>query len=233
MLTLADVLDARRKRLVVDVLAAALLLAAASASRAETIDTLVRRPDGEPLAGVEVRLYRQSDSLLISSAATNAAGNATVVDTTYVGTARCLSVTGPGSLTFTGCNIDNQTIPCLAAVHCVNNFGASYFFWGSHPTGASLMVVGGPRGYVNPDAGERADISIAKIPAGPGHLKIFTMSGRLVYERDYALLDTVENHFYWSGVTTGGQAVGSGIYVVRLEGPFLKTAPAKIAIVRR
>jgi len=105
--------------------------------------------------------------------------------------------------------------------------GAEYF---KPPWEGWVKIQGGEKGYVNPLKGEKAKIHFAPIGAGKINVKIFTLTGLLVWEISKEVpgrRDVIE----WNCRNKENNVVASGIYVVYVEGPGIK-ATKKVAIVK-
>lgn len=93
-----------------------------------------------------------------------------------------------------------------------------------------VTIQGGGKGYVNPKKGEQAKIHFKASGLGTVKLKIYTTKGTLVWKTSKET-DGSEDCVEWACVNTENSMVGSGIYILYIEGPGIKTTK-KIAIVK-
>jgi hypothetical protein len=83
----------------------------------------------------------------------------------------------------------------------------------------------------NPSLGQKATVKYAV--NGPGHLtvKLYTVTGRYVLTLFEGDVTAGKGSVDWDGRNAGGNSVASGVYVVRADGPGLKTTQ-KIIVVK-
>ncbi|PKN01541.1 MAG: hypothetical protein CVU77_04435 [Elusimicrobia bacterium HGW-Elusimicrobia-1] len=77
------------------------------------------------------------------------------------------------------------------------------------------------RGYFNPATGGAVKINFNAENSGSVEVKIFSSNGRLVKTISKEAVGGVSDCFIWDGRNDSGEAVASGIYVIKLEGPGL------------
>lgn len=96
---------------------------------------------------------------------------------------------------------------------------------------ATVKIVGGVRGYLNPKQGEQATILVKTSGTGAIKVRIFDRLGRLVRE----ILATASGNgtvvLKWNATDAGGQPVPAGIYPIVVEAPGI-TYQDKLAVLR-
>ena len=191
------------------------------------------------MPGETVRFILSSNNSVLDSQVTDAAGDCTLTDLANVGQLRCVTVVKAG-WSFAGCQNDSPYAPCLPNPICVTNHNNVYFYWGSRDMqGNKLRVFGGPRGFVNPNLGEKATISITPGTSGPVTVRIYTLRGKLVAFREARVANVpvssnplfAQTAVEWNGRDADNKIVASGIYVVRVDGAGVHES-TKIAIVK-
>ncbi len=92
-------------------------------------------------------------------------------------------------------------------------------------------VRGGKNGYVNPRKGEKAEIHFRPSESGTVRVKIYTLSGQLVWETSHEAAGTADQSVIWNAVNKDGQSIASGIYVAHIKGAGINEKK-KVAIVK-
>ena len=85
------------------------------------------------------------------------------------------------------------------------------------PGGAS--VVGGEKGYVNPDRNEKAQIHVWASEGGKIRVRIFNLAGRRVWHAERGTTGAAEEIITWDCQYDGGGSVTAGVYIILVEGP--------------
>lgn len=93
-----------------------------------------------------------------------------------------------------------------------------------------IRIQGGVKGYVNPSQGEVALIHFRTKNSGKVGVKIYTLKGRLIWENS-KYTDGDEDFIRWTGANSDGEVVPSGVYIIFIEGPGIRTTK-KVAIIR-
>jgi len=93
-----------------------------------------------------------------------------------------------------------------------------------------VKIQGGEKGYVNPRKGEEARIYFKPTGEGVVNAKIFTLRGLLVWEKSKSV-SGVKDFIEWNCRNKENGVVASGIYVVYVEGPGIKSTK-KVAILK-
>jgi FlgD Ig-like domain len=78
---------------------------------------------------------------------------------------------------------------------------------------------------------ENLTLKIGMLSAGEPHVQIFTLSGRRVWEKKYALLPEGYVFIQWDGRNQAGETVAAGVYYIVLEVNGRKTI-RKVLLVR-
>ena len=152
-------------------------------------------------------------------------------------------LTDQGDGTYTGTYIvgadDNQSIN-IEATNITLTDAAGNVSEPASSTGSTLKyleietggvrVQGGRNGYVNPSDGEEAKIHFKASSKGELNIKIYTLRGQLVW-RDSKETDGSEDYINWTCENSEGSIVSSGVYIIYLEGPGIKTKE-KVAVLR-
>jgi len=94
-----------------------------------------------------------------------------------------------------------------------------------------VKIVGGIRGYINPKRGEQAVILIRPKEAGEIRVRIYDMSGALVWQETLQAFGGRTEVIQWPGVNSTGQEVSPGIYPVFIEAPGIRYKD-KLIVVR-
>jgi len=94
-----------------------------------------------------------------------------------------------------------------------------------------VAISGGPLGYANPDKGERTLIGVTPKAGGTVNLKIYTLTGDLVWEDSFSGTADVNVSRPWDGKNADGTIAASGVYLVHVEGGGLNVTK-RIAIAR-
>lgn len=148
-------------------------------------------------------------------------------DTTYSdGKVYSCSMTLPsGSYSYSFEAVDQDGISAVG-VPCGQNVGLVVTAMQSLPAAGEVKVVGpaGSRGIINPDKGDRVQIFFQGSEQGAFTCRVFDVEGNLLFEEQQ---DHVSGgYFDWVP-----QDISSGIYLVHVEGPGIKTK-RKLAVVR-
>ncbi len=93
-----------------------------------------------------------------------------------------------------------------------------------------VRIQGGEKGYANPSKGEEVKIHFQANSSGKVTIKIYTLRGQLVWE-DSKQTDGEKDFITWDCQNSEGSVVSSGVYVIYVEGPGIKTTK-KAAILR-
>ena len=83
----------------------------------------------------------------------------------------------------------------------------------------------GERGTINPDSGRPATITFKGSDRGTYHLRIFTLTGEIVYEKEQNFPGSAGS-FEWIP-----KGIASGIYLAHIKGPGIDKF-RKIAVLR-
>lgn len=94
-----------------------------------------------------------------------------------------------------------------------------------------VKIIGGIRGYINPKRGEQAVILIRPKEAGEIRVRIYDMSGALVWQETLQASGNRTEVIQWRGVSSTGQEVSPGIYPVFIEAPGIRYKD-KLIVVR-
>ncbi len=97
-------------------------------------------------------------------------------------------------------------------------------------TAGWIRIQGGEEGYVNPNKGEGLTIHFDAAHAGTVKVKIYTLRGQLVWEKNKET-DGEEDFIIWDCKNTEGTVVASGVYVLYIDGPGIKNV-RKAAILK-
>jgi hypothetical protein len=82
----------------------------------------------------------------------------------------------------------------------------------------SVVVTGGLNGYVNPLQGDKTIISARPTVSGTIDFKIYTLTGNLVWQGSANGTAGQETKIRWRSVNEDGETVGSGIYLLHVNG---------------
>lgn len=203
--------------------AAALAVFTAVTASADVIVGSLKTKEGLPMAGETITFYVSAPYSLIGSQLTDAAGNFTFNDPVSEGQLRCVAVSKPGWAIATGPGSNTNPV-------CVNAGFGPVNFIAERPGVNGIKVIGGARGFVNPDRGETASIIV--IPDSRTiTTKIYTSRGKLVLTKTTTATIGLQHEIVWDGRNSDGQKVSSGIYIANVKGSGLNMT-GKIAIVR-
>ena len=97
-------------------------------------------------------------------------------------------------------------------------------------TAGWIRIQGGEEGYVNPNKGEGLTIHFDAAHAGTVKVKIYTLRGQLVWEKNKET-DGEEDFILGDCKNTEGTVVASGVYVLYIDGPGIKNV-RKAAILK-
>ncbi len=94
-----------------------------------------------------------------------------------------------------------------------------------------MVVTGGANGYANPNKGENTLIGLLPSGSGTIEVKVYTLSGELVWET--SVIGTANNTttLSWNGKNSDGITAASGIYLMRVTGGGID-AKKKVAIIK-
>ncbi len=81
-----------------------------------------------------------------------------------------------------------------------------------------MEITGGARGYVRPDYGETAKISVYATEWGYLTASIYTLNGQLVWHRTAMTEQNTFTDFHWDCTNMSGSRVATGIYIVYVKG---------------
>jgi hypothetical protein len=95
----------------------------------------------------------------------------------------------------------------------------------------SVVVTGGLNGYVNPLQGDKTIISARPTVSGTIDFKIYTLTGNLVWQGSANGTAGQETKIRWRSVNEDGETVGSGIYLLHVNGGGIDEKK-KIAIIK-
>lgn len=95
----------------------------------------------------------------------------------------------------------------------------------------SVRVVGGANGYVEPERGETATVTVVPRVSGNVRVIVYTLRGEIVFEVNQPVEMDEENTFEWDCKNQGGQVVAPGVYVLKVDGAGMSVT-RKIAVVR-
>jgi len=98
------------------------------------------------------------------------------------------------------------------------------------PQESDVKIQGGEKGYVNPKKGEVAKIHFQPEGSGTVNVKIYTLRGLLVWQESKSVSE-YQDYIEWDCRNKENDRVASGIYVVYVEGPGIKTTK-KLAILK-
>lgn len=184
------------------------------------------------MPGETATFYIDSPYTLLTSQTTDAAGNCTLTDLVAIGQYRCVEVVKPG-WTFSITNSEPYLYPDYPTSRvCTGLHSNEYFFWGQRVGGTSVKVIGGARGYVNPNRNETATIVFAPPFSGLVTIKIYNARGNLVVTKTKFAIPKIQNTVEWDARNAEGQKVASGIYTAHVSGSQLNYT-IKIAVVRK
>ncbi|MBN2407742.1 MAG: T9SS type A sorting domain-containing protein [Elusimicrobia bacterium] len=93
-----------------------------------------------------------------------------------------------------------------------------------------VKILGGAEGYVNPSNGETSTVIFKANKSGKVTVKIFTLSGQLVWE-DSKDTDGTKDYIEWACKNAGGEIVSSDVYIVKVDGPGIDETK-KVVIMR-
>ncbi|MBA7532249.1 hypothetical protein ES705_24475 [subsurface metagenome] len=93
-----------------------------------------------------------------------------------------------------------------------------------------VKIQGGEKGYANPSKGEEVKVHFQAKSSGKVTIKIYTLRGQLVWE-DSKQTDGEKDFITWDCQNSEGSVVSSGIYIIYVEGPGIKTTK-KAAILK-
>jgi hypothetical protein len=94
-----------------------------------------------------------------------------------------------------------------------------------------VRILGGRRGYIQPAMGEAARIEIVGASSGIVAAEVYTLAGRLVWETTSSISRGIETNVVWNCMDGYGDQVGSGVYFVRIHGCGIDEA-GKVVIMR-
>jgi len=137
-----------------------------------------------------------------------------------------IAVDGSGNVYVTGCESVTMWDYDIWVRKYEGLFGRHF----RPPVEGTVRIQGGEKGYVNPLKGEVAKIHFK--PSGPGtvNVKIFTLRGLLVWEESRDV-SGIQDFIEWNCRNTENDVIASGIYVVYVEGPGIKSTK-KVAILK-
>jgi len=94
-----------------------------------------------------------------------------------------------------------------------------------------IQVVGGARGYINPEKGEQATIIVIPESSGPIEAGIYDMRGMAVRRISFPGVAGRTNSIVWDGRNSAGVLVAPGVYPVIVKGQGLR-AQQRIGVLR-
>jgi pentose-5-phosphate-3-epimerase len=94
-----------------------------------------------------------------------------------------------------------------------------------------VRIVGGKNGWVMPDEGEVATIWLYPSTSGKVTLRIYTLRGILVWEKEVWVDGGIEKEVVWECTNNSFKKVASGIYILYVKGAGIKKK-CKLAIIR-
>jgi len=212
----------------------------ATSTPANALDFLIQEENGKPFHSA-VRFYLQSTNALISSGTTDSQGLIQFDTTILAGQCRCVEPVPQANWSFFslgGCGTGNGSCQsgfdraCRLTFNPCGNPSGNVFRATRTNFKVSPTVFGGTRGYINPNAGESAQIVIK--PDGNGYAKfeIYNLSGRVVSSFQKYLKRNTQNVVTWNGRNNNGVLVPSGVYILNIDHDG-KNTKTKIAVMRK
>jgi hypothetical protein len=137
-----------------------------------------------------------------------------------------IAVDGSGNIYVTGC----ETVTGESFNIWVGKYEGAFGIHFKPPEEGKVKIQGGEKGYVNPLKGEVAKIHFKPSGAGTVNVKIYTLRGLLVWEESKDV-SGIQDFIEWNCRNTENDVIASGIYVVYVEGPGIKSTK-KVAILK-
>ncbi|MFH1379354.1 MAG: Ig-like domain-containing protein [bacterium] len=94
-----------------------------------------------------------------------------------------------------------------------------------------VKIQGGEKGFVDATKDETAKIYFHSTSQGVVHVKIYTLSGQLVWEAQKQSDDLASDYIEWACKNSNGSVVSSGVYVIHISGPGISEVK-KIPVIR-
>lgn len=94
----------------------------------------------------------------------------------------------------------------------------------------NVKIIGGKEGFVNPLKGENAEIVFNTTNSGKIEIYIFDLNGKLVWKDSKNTYNSGIDSINWNCKNMKGLNVSTGIYILYIEGPGIKTKK-KIAVI--
>jgi len=163
----------------------------------------VRTFSGEAVSGVTVTLFK--DGIPADAKAVNLAGYYEFINLE------------PGNYTVRPSKENFEFSPAEISTQTLSGDIKTADFAARQYSRGELTLVGGAKGYVMPLKGEKLKIVLNSEITGAVDIKIYTLSGELVWGKTIAVSPGV-NDDTWNCKNTGGGGVASGIYLVYANG---------------
>ncbi len=94
-----------------------------------------------------------------------------------------------------------------------------------------VKIIGGAKGYINPGKNERAVIKLKTGEDGVVTIKIYTLSGQLVWDTSLNVSASADASAVWNATNKDSEIIASGIYIVHIKGAGIDEKK-KIAVVK-
>lgn len=217
------------------VIAAVLAVLAPCAASAAVFTLHLKTDDRVPIVGHAVTFYLQAPYTLLDTQVTDAAGDVTLTDNVAGGTSRCFSIAIKPNWKFVGSGgIDrpeDHDVTGVPPTMCSTaaDLGNYAFYWG-RLTIPHTSVIGGVKGYVNPNLNETAKIVFQAVTGGTVTAKIYSSHGKLLVTKEKAVAAGFQHQIEWDGRNGDGKKVASGIYIAHVTGAGVDSK-VKIAII--
>ncbi|MBI5554454.1 MAG: carboxypeptidase regulatory-like domain-containing protein, partial [Elusimicrobia bacterium] len=95
----------------------------------------------------------------------------------------------------------------------------------------NVKILGGERGYINTAQGEKAQIVVNPGGSGTIEIKIYDLSGNLVWETNKEVTANTVEIITWDGKNNDRERLSSGIYIARVSGGGINQIK-KIALIK-